>query len=84
MGCSACERRRQAAKAFAVNIFKSIKPETKPETKPQDPTDNNVRTACANCKTHVRSYGWVNVCTLCGADSEAKPTPHTEKPKCNC
>lgn len=84
MSCSACERRRQAAKAFAVNIFKSIKPETKPEPKPQDPTDNNVRTACTNCKTHVRSYGWVNVCTLCGAESEAKPTPHTEKPKCNC
>lgn len=80
MGCSACEKRRQAAKAFAVNIFKSIKP----KTEPQDPIDNNVRTACVNCKTHVRSYGWVNVCTVCGSESEAKPTPHTEKPKCNC
>jgi len=80
MSCSACERRRQSAKAFAVNIFRSVKP----ETKPADSTENNKNLACQNCKTHVKSYGWVNVCTVCGAESEAKPTPHKEKPKCNC
>lgn len=82
MACSACERRRESMKKFAVNIFKS--PSTKPDVKASAENNSVGQTACTNCRTHVRSTGWVNVCTICGAESVAKPTPHKEKPNCNC
>jgi hypothetical protein len=82
MSCSACEKRRESAKRFAVNILKSIVPASHVNSKVQE--TNNVQTACRNCTTKVTVNGWVNVCSICQAESVAKPVPHKEKPKCNC
>lgn len=72
MACTACQRRREAMlrRARTIEPRSPVKPYTV------------VSQACAGCTSRVTPNGWINVCPICYAKSEPKPTPHTELPKC--
>lgn len=91
MACSGCARRREAMKAFAINLTKSVKQtvaglssaerSAKTAAPQKTPTHN---LPCTNCAATVTKEGWINSCTICGAVSAAKPIPHKLPPNCEC
>lgn len=79
MTCLSCQQRREMMKRRAMQISRPAKSEV--NTRQTVPARS-----CAGCMSKATPQGWVNVCPLCFAQSDAKPTPHTGQPKCaeNC